>query len=120
MYEYKHCLQAIIFYLVVCALLLIVGILVRIRTNQNNLGNSLSSLALTTWIGGPPPAYYTKDGQPVWTDEQILTQSNDFDFLLYGTKVSGLFNAQLGLRLVYSGASNETIQDDLFDYTFRV
>ena len=113
------CVQTIIFCLVVCAMLFITGLLVRSATNQSNEGTGSSSLTLTTWIDGPPPAYY-EGGQPVWTDEQLLTQADAFDFVLYGTQTTGLFDVRLGLRLVYTDAANNAVQDALFDYTFQV
>ena len=100
-------------------MLLTVGLLVRSATNQNNEGGGTSSLALTTWIDGPPPAYFER-GQPVWTDEQLLTQTDAFDFLLYGTKTTGIIDVRLGLRLLYTSAANNALQDALFDYTFQV
>lgn len=106
--------------MVICILLGSVGLLVRLRTDQNNQGDSSSGLALTTWIDGPPPLYYSNDGKPVWNETQILNQTDGFDFILSKTKSSGFFNTRLGLRLAYSSATSDSSQDSLFDYTFRV
>lgn len=110
--------QTIIFCLVVCLLLLIIGWLVRVSTLQSDRGTA-SGLALTTWLGGQPPAYF-ENGKPVWTDEQILTQADAFNFVLSTQATTGLINARLGLRLVYTSASSTEVQDALFDYAFKV
>lgn len=110
--------QTIIFCLVVCLLLLIIGWLVRVSTLQSDRGTA-SGLALTTWLGGQPPAYF-ENGKPVWTDEQILTQADAFNFVLSTQTTTGLINARLGLRLVYTSAASNEVQDALFDYAFKV
>ncbi len=113
-------MQTALFCILVAVLVCFLGILVRKSTNDSNSSSGDNiGLALTNWINGPPPDH-TNNGYPIWTTDQILTLADALDFIVSGSTISGIFSVRLGLRLVYSSGVSNSIQDQIFNYTFMV